>query len=542
MSVQACGGTLQGWWYAGAGLTLVGSQCSAVADQSGIGDSNRNLADNGVTATYTASDPVFGGLPSLENINGSSTVMQFDSGTWSPTLPAATHRVWFLVSASVTLPQTSGTHQLNHFYAYNGATPADGVGWAGNFHSGAMFGAAGATNLGSIAQQNTNYHIYQVLYTDGASAQYWCDGALIATASCSGEAVTTLYVGGGPLNISEAGTYKWAELICASSPTTAGMNACFSYLVAKYDGIFESITTPSDAVARKFFGRRALAESVSVSDAIARKAIGHRSFAESIGGPSDALARFHKRHTAIAESITNPSDAAVRMAFARRGMAESIAVPSDAAVRRAIAGRGPSEIISTPADAISRRQTQIVSISEGAPTPTDAPSRDRAALRAVAETAPLPSDAVTRLDRAARARPESLATPADTAQRHSVGHRTRGENVPTPSDGVLRQTLGSKEVNEAIATPVDSAHRRGVQMRRIATETIGAVVVDTVSKVRLVTRTITETVGAIADFVQALFVHVLGPVSLSVQSAPVLCIEFQGEPGEVLSLFVSEAA
>ena len=75
--------SLTAWYKADAGITLNGSTVSTWADQSGIGDSNRNLAQ-GTGAnqpTFVASDTNLGGRPSLLFTAASST--RLVSGAWS---------------------------------------------------------------------------------------------------------------------------------------------------------------------------------------------------------------------------------------------------------------------------------------------------------------------------------------------------------------------------------------------------------------------------------------------------------------------------
>ena len=80
---------LAAWYKASVGITLNGSTVSGWADQSGVGDANRNLAQGtaGFQPTFVASDANLNGRPSVLFTAASST--RLVSGTWAaaPTQP-----------------------------------------------------------------------------------------------------------------------------------------------------------------------------------------------------------------------------------------------------------------------------------------------------------------------------------------------------------------------------------------------------------------------------------------------------------------------
>lgn len=70
-----------------AGISLSGANVTALADQSGTGDANKNLTAGASQPTYTASDPQYNGLPTIQF--ASATAQILTSGAWSvaPTQP-----------------------------------------------------------------------------------------------------------------------------------------------------------------------------------------------------------------------------------------------------------------------------------------------------------------------------------------------------------------------------------------------------------------------------------------------------------------------
>lgn len=123
---------LAAWYSADKGITLNGSTVSGWADQSGTGDSNKNLSQGTGTKqpTYNASDPAYNNRPTLSFAHASSQFMQ--SGTWSSALSAPITAFivangdpaigsGFLGDQSVKLFELLSINNSNDVYLYGGA-------------------------------------------------------------------------------------------------------------------------------------------------------------------------------------------------------------------------------------------------------------------------------------------------------------------------------------------------------------------------------------------------------------------------------------
>ena len=82
---------LVAWFRADKGLTLNGSNVSAWADQSGVGDSGRNLAqgNSALQPAFTASDAAYNNRPTV----GFAGLELLVSGAWSANLPVPSTRM-----------------------------------------------------------------------------------------------------------------------------------------------------------------------------------------------------------------------------------------------------------------------------------------------------------------------------------------------------------------------------------------------------------------------------------------------------------------
>jgi hypothetical protein len=112
------------WYRADLGVTLNGSTVSAWADQSGSGDSNRNLAQAtaGNQPTYVAADSTFNGQPTL-SFGGAHWLV---SGTWAspPSAPTTVYLVGKFTSIAAQSVILDGNNSTNRFVIYHVTTTA----------------------------------------------------------------------------------------------------------------------------------------------------------------------------------------------------------------------------------------------------------------------------------------------------------------------------------------------------------------------------------------------------------------------------------
>jgi len=101
------------------------------------------------------------------------------------------------------------------------------------------------------------------------------------------------------------------------------------------------VTAPSDAVARRFVGARAIAEAIpGPTDAPTSVVAFARAIAESVESPTDSVAFVVGLAVAIAESIPGATDSPARAFVGYRTIAEFIVSPTDA-VQAATSGGSP---------------------------------------------------------------------------------------------------------------------------------------------------------------------------------------------------------
>jgi hypothetical protein len=225
--------------------------------------------------------------------------------------------------------------------------------------------------------------------------------------------------------------------------------------------VFESITSPSDSVARVFAGARSIAESITApSDGVARQEVLARAISESITAPSDAVVRVFVGARGIAESVTAPTDSITRTTVEARGLAESIAGPSDS-VAGVVAFVGLlSESVTSPSDAVARVVVGHRAIAESIPTapPTDSVSSQTGGnfSEAIAESITVPTDLPADVVAFVRSIGESIATPTDSVA-FVFGIAVQvSESIGAPTDLPARAFIGARVINESITTPSDA--------------------------------------------------------------------------------------
>jgi hypothetical protein len=110
------------WYRADLGVTLNGSTVSAWADQSGSGDSNRNMvqATAGNQPTFVAADSTFNGQPTL-SFGGAHWLV---SGTWAsaPAMPITIYLVAKFTSIASQTVILDGNNSTNRIVIYHVTT------------------------------------------------------------------------------------------------------------------------------------------------------------------------------------------------------------------------------------------------------------------------------------------------------------------------------------------------------------------------------------------------------------------------------------
>jgi hypothetical protein len=266
--------------------------------------------------------------------------------------------------------------------------------------------------------------------------------------------------------------------------------------------VSESITAPSDSVSRVFVGARSVAESITApTDSVARAFVGARSISESVTAPSDSVARAQVLSRALSESLTAPSDSVAVQRGVARSVSESITAPSDALTRASTGARSVSESVTAPSDSVARAQVLSRSIAEIVTAPSDAVARSQGVSRTISESVVAPSDAIARLFIGARTLSESIAVPSDALARAFVGSRSITETIPTPppTDSVSGSSPGKRGIAESITAPSDSVTRAFVGSRALS-ESI-SVPSDSVARIVAHLRSVTESITALSDSV-----------------------------------------
>jgi hypothetical protein len=276
--------------------------------------------------------------------------------------------------------------------------------------------------------------------------------------------------------------------------------------------VAESIPAISDALSRHAMNARTITELVTMTDAIVRQVIGARLIAESLTGPSDAPARLTVVSRAVPESATGPSDALTRAQVLGRIISESVTDPSDAVARGGGFHRSVSESIISPSDSVTHGNTHAASISESITGPSDVVARAFVGARAIAESLTGPSDSPSRLGTFARSLAESLTSPSDAVARIAAHVRTIAESATGPTDAAARATVAARSVNESIGAPADSPSRQGV-VARIITEAIGAPS-DSLARALHAARAFVESVTSPSDSVAAVVTRSSIPESI----------------------------
>lgn len=219
---------LKAWYRADLGITLNSTTVSAWADQSGTGDTNKNLvqATGASQPTYNAADAAYNNKPTL-SFSGS----QMHSGTWSSALAQA-----FTVYVAGNVTAVSGSTM----FFFNSSSDKAWVisrdnGASGPQSSLAMYaGTTLATNSLSAPQLNSKSLMCAVF--NGASSSGYVNS--LATTYCTGQvgsvgvtdAIVGAYAGGGL-----ALTGKIAEIIVYSGGhSLADRTSVLTYLSSRY--------------------------------------------------------------------------------------------------------------------------------------------------------------------------------------------------------------------------------------------------------------------------------------------------------------------
>jgi len=287
-----------------------------------------------------------------------------------------------------------------------------------------------------------------------------------------------------------------SPLLFARMPSTGNTNYTAS--------ISESITAPSDSVARAFVGARSIAESITApSDAAARAFVGARSVNESLTAPNDSVSRLFVGARSIAESITAPTDSVARAFVGARSIPESVTAPSDSIARTQVLSRALSESITAPSDSVAVQRGVARAVSESITAPSDGLTRAFTGARSLSESVTAPSDSVARAQVLSRSLAESVTAPSDALTRSQGIGRAIAEGITAPSDGVARAFVGARSVAESITAPSDSIARAQVLARSVA-ESVTAPS-DAISHSQVVTRSISESVTAPSDVLSRLF-------------------------------------
>jgi hypothetical protein len=297
------------------------------------------------------------------------------------------------------------------------------------------------------------------------------------------------------LGITRSWTNAWVQAIAesVSAPTDSVARAFVGSRA-----IAESVSAPTDAVARAFAGSRGVGETITApTDAVARALVLSRAIAESVPAPTDSVARAFVGSRGVGETITAPTDAVARAFAGSRAVAESVPAPTDAAARALASSRGVGETITAPTDSVARAFTGSRGVGETITAPTDAVARAFSGSRGVGETITAPTDAVAAVRGLSRAVGESILAPSDAVAAVRGLSRAVGESIPAPSDAPVRQVAARRSVAEATAAPTDApAVNRG--FNRAVAESVPAPT-DAASRTFRGARSIAEGVPAPTD-------------------------------------------
>lgn len=211
---------LKAWYDFSLGATTGGGNITALADQSGTGDANKNLTKVGAgNITYTASDAAYGGK-STGSFPGTGERMD-SAGLWAASLPQplTIYAVGHATNAGGRI--VDGTAGARAIVLNNSGL------WS--TYGGAAFVDAAASTPGSPTK------VCAVL--NGASSAIYIGGTFAASAGTGNAGADTvtrlslgdLFGGGGPLN------GKIAAVIVSSGAHNATLRAQYAaYLLARF--------------------------------------------------------------------------------------------------------------------------------------------------------------------------------------------------------------------------------------------------------------------------------------------------------------------
>jgi len=211
---------LQWWLRADLGVTLVSGKVSAWADQSGIGDANRNATQStaGQRPTYNASDSSFNNQATLSFSNAADSSLQ--TGTWSPSI--SDPYTLFVVG--------SDTNDGNEEFM---------LAVSGTFRSLLLISnyiIEGNADLFSTTARNTSNHIFVLEINNTASTIRINQVTPQATGTIAGHFAMTTCTVGAYITTGFSLQGKLAEIALVDHILSAGdMSKMLNYLGSRYN-------------------------------------------------------------------------------------------------------------------------------------------------------------------------------------------------------------------------------------------------------------------------------------------------------------------
>ena len=261
----------------------------------------------------------------------------------------------------------------------------------------------------------------------------------------------------------------------------------------------DAIGSVTDALARKGFFKRALADTLTLTDPLTKKALLKRALTEALGSITDSMSKLRKVPKALTtEALGSVTETIVEKALHKRALTEALGTITDALGKKALLKRAITEAIGTVTETLAKKALLKRALAEAIGAVTDVLSKKALLKRTLTETLGAITDALSRKGFFKRTVTDS-ATVSETLTKKALLKRALSDALGAITDALAFNKISgthlhSVYITEALGVITDPIKKKASHALAEALS-----ITDALVKKALLKRALTEAIGSVTD-------------------------------------------